>query len=202
MTQELQQNRYDQLLRRVGGMTGPGAKVAEVIPEVFPVVDLENLPGELYLLSGTRLATGGVEQVGLAGQVPRIQLFNPENSGLICTLTTAIASNITGNISVFYVITDQAEPTNDLGIRIRDTRLGVLTRPTCQVRSASNVIVLAATGQFRMLNNTSVILTDPNGIAVLAPGTGITFTTPSTASTLALTFFWRERVAEQSELNF
>lgn len=201
MTQELQQNRYDQLLRRVGGMTGPGAKVAEVIPEVFPVIDLENLPAELYLLSGTRLAFGGVQQIGLAGESARIQLFNPADSGQIVTLTTAnLNLSITGGIR--FVVTPNVEPTNDLGIRFRDTRLGVLTRPTAEVRSSSNAAVLAGTGEFRIQANVPLYLTDPNGIVVLAPGTGITFNTVVVATTFTGTFFWRERVAEQSELNF
>jgi len=201
VTQELQQNRYDQLLRRVGGMTGPGAKVAEVIPEVFPVIDLENLPAELYLLSGTRLAFGGVQQIGLAGESARIQLFNPADSGQIVTLTTAnLNLSITGGIR--FVVTPNVEPTNDLGIRFRDTRLGVLTRPTAEVRSSSNAAVLAGTGEFRIQANVPLYLTDPNGIVVLAPGTGITFNTVVVATTFTGTFFWRERVAEQSELNF
>ncbi len=47
MGQELQQNRYDQLIRRVGGIIGPGSKVVEALGELFPVIDVENVPGEL-----------------------------------------------------------------------------------------------------------------------------------------------------------
>ena len=37
---QLQQSRYDQLLRRVGDLKGPGSKVNDVLHELFPMFDL------------------------------------------------------------------------------------------------------------------------------------------------------------------
>ena len=196
----INQNRWDQLVRRVAGLIGPGSKVDNTIGDLFPMLDVENLPGELYLLSGTRLGTGGVIQTSSAGQSARVQLFNPADSGLLVTLTSA-AYSVTAVGSVRYVLTETAESTNDLGIRVRDTRLGVGIRPTAQVRSDDNAAVLAGTGEMRSLANTPVLLTDPNGLAVLAPGTGITFQSVTNTSSLTCAFWWRERVAEASELN-
>jgi len=197
----INQNRWDQLVRRVAGLIGPGSKVNNTIGDLFPMLDVENLPAELYLLAGTRLGTGVAAQVGSAGEVPRVQLFNPVGSGLICTLTSVLVA-VAQTAHVRFVITPNAESTNILSARVRDTRLGTLTRPTCQVRSASDAAVLAATGEFSTLANTLNVLDDPNGIVVLAPGTGVTFTATTVASTLRTTFFWRERVAEASELLF
>jgi len=55
---ELQQNRYDQLLRRVGDLKGPGSKVNDVLQELFPTIDVENVPGELLFLMGTHIGLG------------------------------------------------------------------------------------------------------------------------------------------------
>jgi len=197
----INQNRWDQLVRRVAGLIGPGSKVNNTIGDLFPMLDVENLPGELYLLAGTRLGTGGVQQIGAAGESARVQLFNPADSGLIVTLTTVVLT-ITTTGTIRYVIRNVAETTNDLGIRVRDTRLGVGTRPTAQVRSASDAAVLAGTGEFRLLANTPIQLADPDGVVVLGPGTGITFNTVTVAQTLQCNFWWRERAAEASELLF
>jgi len=197
----INQNRWDQLVRRVAGLIGPGSKVNNTIGDLFPMLDVENLPGELYLLSGTRLGTGGVLQQGSAGEVPRIQLFNPADSGLICTLTTFVVSGLSTQ-NFRYVYRNVAESTNDLGVQTRDTRLGIGNRPTCQVRSASEAAVLAGTGEWRQPASSVFKFTEPNGIAVLAPGTGFTITAVTVATTIQVSFWWRERTAEASELNF
>ena len=198
----INQNRWDQLVRRVAGLIGPGSKVNNTIGDLFPMLDVENLPGELYLLGGTRLGFGSATQLGSAGEVPRVQLFNPVDSGLMVTLTSAIVSmNVTTSV-VRLVLTTTAESTNSLNQRVRDTRLGTATRTTAEVRAASEAAVLAADLEFVTTVNAYTPLIDPNGLAVLAPGTGITFTTTNVASTLRVGFFWRERAAEAAELLF
>jgi len=197
----INQNRWDQLVRRVAGLIGPGSKVNNTIGDLFPMLDVENLPGELYLLAGTRLGYGGVLQVAAGGETARIQLFNPADSGMIITCTSVIISNLT-TVVIRLVNRNVAESTNDLGVQLRDTRIDVGTRPTGQVRSASDVTVLAGTGEFRSLLNTPHTLSDPNGVMVLAPGTGLTVTSPNTGIQLSVMFFWRERAAEASELQF
>jgi len=197
----INQNRWDQLVRRVASIVGPGSKVNNTIGDLFPMLDVENLPGELYLLAGTRLGYGGAQQVGAAGERPRVQLFNPTDSGVIVTLTTVLLSN-PNTTDVRYVQTATAESTNTNNQRVRDTRLGFNTETTAQVRAASDAALLAATGEFRIFASTPFILTDPNGIVVLGPGTGLTFNAEAVASILSANFWWRERTAEQAELQF
>jgi len=197
----INQNRWDQLVRRVAGLIGPGSKVNNTIGDLFPMLDVENLPAELYLLSGTRLAVGGVAQVGAAGEVARIQLFNPADSGLIVTLTSAVITT-SATERVRFVQTITPESTLSAVQRFRDTRLGTLTLPTGQVRSASDAAVFAGTAEWVQPASIPFVLTDPNGLIVLAPGTGITFTAVTLATTLRAFFYWRERVAEASELQF
>jgi len=198
---EIQQNRWDQLVRRVAGLIGPGSKVNNTIGDLFPMLDVENLPGELYLLAGTRLGFGGELQQGAAGETPRVQLFNPVGSGLLVTVTSVIIS--TNAIAVIRLLTDPiAQTTNSNNQRVRDTRLGSATFTTAEVRSASDAVVLTADIEYRILPNTPTILADPDGVAVLAPGTGLTVTNTTVASQVTASFFWRERTAEQSELQF
>ena len=197
----INQNRWDQLVRRVAGLIGPGSKVNNTIGDLFPMLDVENLPGELYLLAGTRLGFGGALQIAAAGEAPRVQLFNPANSGLLVTLTSLVIS--TNAIAVIRLITTAtAASTNTLNQRVRDTRLGDITRTTAEIRSESNVAVLAADAEYRTIANVPVVLADPNGVVVLAPGSGLTVTNTSAASQVTVSFFWRERTAEQSELQF
>jgi len=197
----INQNRWDQLVRRVAGLIGPGSKVNNTIGDLFPMLDVENLPGELYLLAGTRLGMGGAVQIGSAGESARVQLFNPVGSGMIVTLTSVFVSLQATATSLRWVLRDTAETTNTFAV-VRDTRLGIGTFTTATVRAASEAVVLAGDGEIRLLGNTPFLITDPNGIAVLAPGTGLTYFLPTAAQTLRANFFWRERTAEESELQF
>ena len=198
---ELQQNRYDQLIRRVGGIIGPGSKVSEVISELFPMFDVENLPGELFLLGGTRLGFGSALQPGIVGERSRIQLFNPADSGIIVTITTILFS--VPNVAVVRLTSTINPESTSVASLVRDTRLGVTTTTVATVRAASEVAVLAANGgEFTVASNVLNQITDPNGIIVLGPGTGLTLTNTLGLSSLTVTFFWRERTAEQSELQF
>lgn len=200
MSQELQQTRYDQLVRRVGGLIGPGSKVSEVLGELFPVVDLESVPGELLRLGGTFIAFGGASVTGAAGQSARLQLFNPAGSGKIVTMSHVdIGTQVTDVIRFGVVTTALA---TGLGTEVhRDLRSLPPLRPTGQIRSLSSVALAPATGQVRLLSNTSYRIEDPNSVAVLLPGSGFEVGNTAVAITVTATFFWRERVLEQSELN-
>jgi len=201
MTSEIQQNRYDQLLRRVAGIIGPGSKVKEVITELFPMFDVENVPAELYLLMGTQLGFGGGVITALAGQSPKAQLFNPPESGKLVTITSLLMSGQSNdtyrwgrqNLSIGTAIATE---------NMRDTRIDIATRPVAQIRQLAELALAPATGQVRNLNTRPLQITDQNGLMVLSPGHGMTVGLTIQATTLNYTFYWRERTAEQSELNF
>lgn len=197
---ELQQNRYDQLLRRVADLKGAGSKVNDVLQELFPMIDVENVPGELLLLMGTRICQGAVTITGAAGQAGRVQVFNPVGSGFIITVTSIIAS-YTSNALVRIGTTTTALTTGVGTETFRDRRLLATSRPVGQIRSLSSVALTGANLLFRTLATTPVKLTDPNGLAVLPPGTGYEIGTGTLAIETAASFLWRERVAQPSELN-
>lgn len=200
MTAELQQNRYDQLIRRVGGIIGPGSKVAEALSELFPVIDVERVPGELLLLGGTRLCWGSAGRTGDVGERARIQLFNPVDSGMLITCSSV---NIdTANSGLIRWTANTIALTDGVGTeRFRDLRLGE-ARPVGQIRTDSTVAITAATMQARILGSNVLILEDENGVAVLPPGAGLEFGMFDAATTIEASFNWRERVAVESELLF
>jgi len=201
VTQDLQQNRYDQLLRRVGGLIGPGAKVNEVLGELFPVLDVESIPGELMFLAGWRLSFGSASVTGSVAQHARMQVFNPVDSGKLLTVTSCVITTSSTQTIRWAVV--GIPLTTGIGTElIRDTRKGVINRPSGQIRTDDTPAATDAQGRARISSTIEFTLTDSNGVAVLAPGTGFEVGSGTTNTNVQTTFYWRERPAEQSELQF
>lgn len=198
---ELQQNRYDQLLRRVGDLKGGGSKVSEVLTELFPVIDVENVPGELLALTRTTLGVGSSEDTAGAGEVMKVQLFNPVGSGMLITCTSIfVACTITENIRIGVTFPKLAD---GIGTETRrDTRAGITARTVGQIRKESTAGVSDANMLVAVIADQGVHLLDANGLFVIAPGTGITVGNATAQKRLIVSFMWRERIAEPSELNF
>jgi len=201
MTTEIQQTRYDQLLRRVGGLIGPGSKVSEVISELFPMIDVERIPGELMLLGGTRLCVGAVTRTGTATFRPRVQLFNPVDSGVLITCSSFIVDSNTRQ-RIRWNTDNTQQPTGTGFQRFRDRRLGLTALPTGGIFSDALVAIVNSDGQVLLEQDHHTTIEDPNGIAVLPPGSGLAVGGDVVNSSIGVTFYWRERSAEQSELNF
>jgi len=197
---ELQQSRYDAVLRRVGDLKGPGSKVNDVLTELFPMFDVENLQPELFLLGGQVLGMGSSELSAGAGLTPNIGIFNPLNSGKLITVTLVTAS-MTSSTVLLWSTAHTAFTTLVTTNLSRDTRILAPELPVGQIREETAAGLLTANGRVRIQASTPFILTDPNGLAVLAPGGGFAIGGGSFQSTLNASFFWRERVAEPSELN-
>lgn len=198
---EIQQNRYDQLIRRVNNIVSPGSMVGDALNELFPVIDVEKVPLELLKLSGWRLGLGSSEQAALAANNNLAQLFNPADSGMLVTLTRVF---IRTNTTQFIRFTFLESPlTNDVGnVLPRDTRDGLTGGVFAQVRNVQQVGGLPAIGQIFVVGDVGFDLRDQDGFVVLAPGTGIDFSTTVLNTSLQITFMWRERTAQQSELQF
>jgi len=200
MTYEVQQTRWDRIIRRVSGSIGPGSRVSETISELFPMIDVEQVPGELLILGGTNICSGAAQALGAAGEIGVIQLFNPADSGNIITVTR-IEMSATATTEVRMALATTALAINTSRERFRDTRRSPLLLPVGNIRTASVVSQLLETYAVRVISNSSHTLEDPNGVAVLSPGTGVTIGPRTVAITAFGAFFWRERPAEESELS-
>jgi len=198
---QIQQGRYDALLRRVADLKGPGSKVNDVLEELFPVFDVENLPEELYILMQTDLCMGGATLAGVASQSGRGQIFNPAGSGKIITVTQGGFSAVATS-TIRWGRRDTPLTTHFQTQIFRDTRHPAGNLPTGQIRGQTSVALANASGQTKTIANTDFALKDPNGLAVLTEGTGFEMGTDAGFQAVFFYFYWRERVAEPSEINF
>ncbi|MEE8609054.1 MAG: hypothetical protein V3S55_15730 [Nitrospiraceae bacterium] len=199
---EIQQNRYDQLLRRVTGSIGPGSRVSESITELFPMIDVENLPPELLVLAGWSPAFRGTDITAGVGDLNASQLFNPLGSGKIMVLTTVILT-ISGAAGLRTAMTHtELASSNGFGV-LRDNRAGdiISTAAVGNTRIETGFTVNAG-GNLFLSANRAETLEDRNGLAILTPGDGWSVGTDGTNLRLIVSYYWRERTAEQSELNF
>ncbi len=199
---ELQQNRYDQLLRRVGDLKGPGSKVNDVLQELFAMIDVENIPDELQILSGTRLCMEGAALAAGVGNIAKIQLFNPVGSGQIATIDMAYVSSPSATVDYnMSLSTTEFATVADIGL-FRDSRLAITQRPTCKVQTLADAVTVSQNTVFRVLASTTLKISGHKSLAVLAPGTALLIGPDVTNISCRVTFFWRERVALPSELSF
>lgn len=200
-SQDLQQARYDQLVRRVGSLYGGGSKVVEVLPELFPTLDVENLPLELILLAGWRKAMIHVSRTAGVGDTAAANLFNPVGSGVIAVVERMEwRFTATDNADIDIV---QASLTGGQTKGLfRDSRLGG-DRLSSLFATSQTAITTDAIFRRNTTINEIEFLTEDNGLFVLSPGNGVQLGQAAvTNKNISVTFFWRERVAEQSELNF
>jgi len=199
-SQDLQQARYDQLVRRVGGLYGGGSKVTEVLPEMFPVLELENTTPELLALSGWRTAWQSTERPASVGDTTRSQLSNPPNSGVIAAVTMLLISSDVTTVVGAEVATVSIGGTPVRGL-FRDGRFGVPRNTTLTVESVDGGTVGGGL-RLQLEGLKQFTLRDDNGIVVLSPGTRLTVGTLVFNQRLTVNYFWRERAALDSEINF
>jgi len=198
---ELQQNRYDKLLRRVGGLIGAKSMVNDALGELFPTIDVESLNAELGLLSGWRLGFGSTDQLASAGNTNHSQLFNPAGSGSLVVLER-VDFRTPASAVVRYALATAGLTNFTANVALRDTREGVTVAPLAQLRDVQQPGGVALFGSIVLQAGVTFTIEDKNGLFVLAPGTGLTFATTIQNINFTVNYLWRERVAEASELQF
>ena len=199
MPNDLQTARYDGLMRRAGGLLGGGSKVTETLSELFPMMDMENLPAELLLLAGWRTAFTTQTVPATIGQTSRAQILNPVGSGRIAVVTDCWLTGAAGIVA--YTTTDTLFANQFSGVP-RDTRDGLVVNSGCSVAElvSGNTV---RRGEINLQGGiTFHHFSTENSLAVLAPGTAWEYGTVTDNLFLDVTFFWREREALSSELNF
>jgi len=200
-SQDLQQARYDQLVRRVGGLYGWGSKVTEVLPELFPTLDVENLPLELRLLNGWRSAMIEVERLAGVGDVVAANLFNPAASGVIGVVERVWwRVNATDNVE-FDIVQNTLSGGQTKGL-FRDSRLGG-SRQSSLFATTQTGIGTDGIQRFFTIADEVETMQDDRGLFVLSPGNALQVGYAGvTNKLLQVNFQWRERTALSSELNF
>jgi len=197
---EIQQNRWDQLVRRAANIVGGGSQVNDTLNELFPVLDVENVPAELLVLGGVSICQGGGVVLSGATEGTYAQLFNPVGSSVLITITSVRAAFTATTTARWGTAEPERGVPQDTEL-FRDTRRLLPNQPAGTVNEESEVALATATNQTRILANEQLIITDPNDVAVLAPGTGFEIGSSTGAMTMTYQFYWRERVAEPSELS-
>ncbi len=196
---ELQQNRYDKLLRRVGGLIGAKSMVNDALGELFPTIDVENVPAELLALMGTQPNWCSTLLQASAGNFNHHQLFNPADSQALLVVTT-VAMHQSG--SGFLRIGNCLGQLGTLAgnERRRDTRAGILENQVGQSRTSQDTVNGCL--DFRVFtpgNVESIFLKDANAVSVLFPGTGLSVSSEIVNTQTQVSFMWRERVFELTE---
>ena len=200
MTFEVQQTRWDRIIRRVSGSIGPGSRVEQTLSELFPVLDVERVPAELLLLGGTQIAMGQIRLSPLAANFNQIMIRNPGGSQALLTVTQVAIFSTTAQI-IRVGLTLNTFPTAGAEV-IRDARRALTDPPVGQVLGDQLLVASPFFFTFRVNGSDTVFLKDINELAVLPPGTALTIGANTVNTNLEVGFMWRERPAEESELQF
>jgi len=194
----LQTARLENFIRRWGSIKGPGSVLSETLGDVFPVLDLENLSPEGYLLAGWYPFFIFGTTTGVAAQIAGNSLINPADSGMLVVVDEVIIR--LGNAGSVTVGTSLPLFTPIANATQRDTRSAPFTGVA---RFGANANVGAAeTGlQVRAAVASDKVITSPHGVAILAPGTQLATVATTVQVTITTSFSGRVRVAEPSELS-
>lgn len=200
MGHEVQQTRWDRLVRRVSGSIGPGSRVSETLTELFPVFDVENVPAELLILGGTHMAGGHSDEVAVAALFQLSQLFNPVDSGTIITLLS-VGVDSADTVIGMGINDGSFTNNNPTTVDFTDGRLLSAAAPVGQVRDETAGAIGVRTYLLRRELFTTNFFEPPKAVAVLSPGTGWSVTCLTVNVRLTVNYTWIERPAEQSELS-
>jgi len=194
----LNQNRYDALLRRVGDLKGPGSKVNDALTELFPMLDVENLPSELLLLSGTRLCVGHIALVTVGLTFAQAMLRVALDTSVVATIHMISMFSDTGQeIAMGPTQNVSADPGDEAFTDGRAFGEGTVAK----VLGEDLLVVGSDFYRIRIPTDTSVDFIPPKGFSVITPGTAFSVSATSVSTPLDVSFFWSERVAQPSELN-
>jgi len=198
---EVQQTRWDRIIRRVSGSVGTRSHVSETLSELFPVIDVERVPAELLALGGTKLASGRSLEAGVASNFQRSQIRNPGGSTNIITVLQITAfSSVAQGLGLGITLNSNAN-LNPANTAYLDGRLLASSVPVGEVRDGIGLVADVDFFQIRSSATQSIDYRPPRAAAVLSPGTSFSVTTTVANTLLLCSFLWIERPAEPSELS-
>lgn len=199
MSSPLNITRYDKALRRALGLVGRGAIVTTLLEDIFPVIDVENLPLPLRILGGDRAAFGSVFQAATAAQIAAVSLLNPADSGKLVHVTGVSFSTDDAAVNI-QPRASSAIPARGGSKAYRDLRDAGTT--TAELGINANHPGAAATVFIRpaVVNTTCFLSIDRTGFMVLPPGFAVELICQNVNFAIRGNFEWFERDAEESEL--
>ena len=161
--------------------------------------DVENLPPELFLLSGTRLAMGFTStSAGGAGTFATHLLRVNQDTGIIATLYEVVA-HTAGTVINLGPTQNSGTPG---GVRaFRDLRL--FPEGTAAVtHQDSDALVTGSTFLRHHINaSDEAVISKQHGLAVITPGNAFSVSDGNGNLDMDVSWLWIERVAQPSELN-
>ena len=196
----VQTGQFDNLIRRLYSIKGGGSELSETLGDLFPTLDLENLPIELLLLRGWHTFARHATQIAVAAQATALQLLQPDGrTSIVVVDKIVINSELGGDISIgtnlgLFPVT--------ISTRRTDTRNPVLDMSNAQIGGTNNAGFGATGGLLNLAAGVDREFEVPHGLAVLGPGGAFSVVSSTVDSDLSVSFFGRERDAEPSELNF
>jgi len=196
----IQTGSFDNLIRRLYSIKGGGSELSESLGDVFPILDLENLPAELLLLRGWRKFSAFATQVAVAAQTTALQLVVPDaNTNLVVVEKLIIKVQTASNVTIG---TNVAAFTELANVNNQDTRSPEASNAHVRLAGTNNAATTANGAILRLTTGVDREFEVPGGIAVLGPG-GVFSVIVSTGDLdLTVSFFGRERIAEPSEVSF
>lgn len=196
---EILVGRFSNFLTRKLNMTG-GTPAPTLAPEIMPVMPVQGVQPEDYLLRGDVLAWGRITQAAVALQYAGAVLTNPSNSGILVVVTQVLLYNTApAGASLFQLSTDPGDvPTLGTAFPTRSRDLRTLPVPAGSALTAAQ---LNATTTTQIMLTGSLVIPTP-AIAtgqrvdlevVLQPGRALAVQNATIGTgDLSASFQWRE----------
>ena len=185
-------------------LVGSGSIVTGVLPDVFPVIDVEDLQTDAWRLADWRICMGFGTRDPAAGLTAEIALENITTTGSLAVVEQIIITTEAISTVGFGVNTAGSAlagvPTDLTSFRDRREPVSP-PLPILEV-TTGDAIAASIVGRWIQLADDPFTFTVPTGVGVLQPGSLflIQATTPDVK--LHVTYFWRERPIDPAENNF
>lgn len=202
--------RFGRLVQALFNLNQP-LTLGQALPDVMPVIDIEQPRPEMEIFSGNDLAHGWGNATAVAA-FPSVALLNPENSGRVVIITGITAAFSIVNQTAVLTTCDASSWIAVAGTTVSAERAFRDTRRTINPTTSFPAAVLAqrsttlagALQQFarHFIPPVETVEISEACPIVLAPDRGLVVTSDAAISAnLACQFTWRERSLGQQELS-
>jgi hypothetical protein len=199
---EIQVGRFNRYLQKLLSMKGP-ASMNTLAPELMPILAMFSGTEDRYLQGWDRFGVG-FQIGGIAAQTTNGRIRNPAGSNVIAVIEKLFVDDTNVGNDLFQLgVGKQAA---DLGsvVSTAGSRLDPRGRDSasCIVSGGNNALlggfVIAAEEQDTSARGIEFIVTDIQELPLL-PGDAYSIISSASAPNCRFTFWWRERLLEDSE---